>query len=223
MGGPSSLMRWLSSWPVLRQVVTGDHAGRGEAARSPRQADVRPRTELADRVVSSVCPYCAVGCGQRVFVRDEQIIHIEGHPDSPISRGRLCPKGSATRSLVTAPSRLTHGPLPPPLRHGVGGPPARPGDGHDRGSGHRQPPPVLGGPRRRRPAACAGRWDSRPSAAPRSTTRRTTSSRSSSRRWAPSRSRTRRAYDIPRPSPVWGPRSGEVAPPPSSRTCSTLT
>jgi formate dehydrogenase major subunit len=99
-------MRWLSSWPVLRQVVTGDHAARGEAARSPRQADVRPRTELADRVVSSVCPYCAVGCGQRVFVRGEEIIHIEGHPDSPISRGRLCPKGSATRALVTSPSRL---------------------------------------------------------------------------------------------------------------------
>ncbi len=88
-------------------MTTADHTGRGEAARSDRQAQLRPRTEQADRVVSSVCPYCAVGCAQRVFVKDEQIIQIEGHPDSPISRGRLCPKGSATRSLVMAPSRLT--------------------------------------------------------------------------------------------------------------------
>ncbi len=74
--------------------------------RSPRQATLRPRTETAERVVSSVCPYCAVGCAQRVFVKDEQILQIEGHPDSPISRGRLCPKGAATRSLVTSPTRL---------------------------------------------------------------------------------------------------------------------
>jgi formate dehydrogenase major subunit len=97
----------LRSWPVLRQLTTADHSGRGEAARSPASADLRPRTELADRVVSSICPFCAVGCAQRVFVKDDRIIQIEGHPDSPISRGRLCPKGSATRSLVTSPSRLT--------------------------------------------------------------------------------------------------------------------
>jgi formate dehydrogenase major subunit len=102
----NSMVDRLRSWPVLRQLTTADHTGRGEAARSARQADLRPRTEDADRVVSSVCPYCAVGCAQRVFVKGEQIIQIEGHPDSPISRGRLCPKGSATRSLVTAPSRL---------------------------------------------------------------------------------------------------------------------
>ena len=56
-------------------------------------------------VVDSICPYCAVGCGQRVFVRDGQITQIEGNPDSPISRGRLCPKGSATKALVTGPMR----------------------------------------------------------------------------------------------------------------------
>src|SRR5262249_10474691 len=56
---------------------------------------------------TSVCPYCAVGCAQRVYVKDEAVIHIEGHPDSPISRGRLCPKGAATRALVTSPTRLT--------------------------------------------------------------------------------------------------------------------
>jgi formate dehydrogenase major subunit len=65
------------------------------------------RTATADRVVQSVCPYCAVGCGQKVFVKDERVVQIEGDPDSPISRGRLCPKGSASRSLVTSPRRQT--------------------------------------------------------------------------------------------------------------------
>jgi formate dehydrogenase major subunit len=57
------------------------------------------------KVVKSVCPYCAVGCGQNVYVKDEKIIQIEGDPDSPISRGRLCPKGSATRTMVQSPLR----------------------------------------------------------------------------------------------------------------------
>jgi formate dehydrogenase major subunit len=55
----------------------------------------------------SVCPYCAVGCGQRVFVKDGKVTQIEGDPDSPISRGRLCPKGSASKNLVTSPLRQT--------------------------------------------------------------------------------------------------------------------
>ena len=67
--------------------------------------DLTPRTADADRVARSVCPYCAVGCGQRVYVKDEKVIQIEGDPDSPISRGRLCPKGSASLSLVTGPQR----------------------------------------------------------------------------------------------------------------------
>ena len=73
---------------------------------SPQSAALRPRTEDADRVVGSICPYCAVGCAQRVYVKDGEIVQIEGDPDSPISRGRLCPKGSATKSLVTGPARL---------------------------------------------------------------------------------------------------------------------
>jgi formate dehydrogenase major subunit len=92
---------------VLRQLRSDDRTGRGSAAVSTRSAALRPRTEEADEVVRSVCPYCAVGCGQRVFVRDGRITQIEGDPDSPISRGRLCPKGAATRSLVQAPGRLT--------------------------------------------------------------------------------------------------------------------
>jgi len=55
--------------------------------------------------VRSICPYCAVGCGQRVFVRDGEITQIEGDPDSPVSRGRLCPKGAATKGLVNGPLR----------------------------------------------------------------------------------------------------------------------
>ena len=73
--------------------------------RSPRTEALRARTADADRVVDSVCPYCAVGCGQKVYVKDEQVIQVEGDPASPISRGRLCPKGAASRSLVTSPAR----------------------------------------------------------------------------------------------------------------------
>ena len=69
--------------------------------------DITARTETADRVAKSVCPYCAVGCGQKIFVKDEKVIQIEGDPDSPVSRGRLCPKGSASKNLVTSPMRQT--------------------------------------------------------------------------------------------------------------------
>jgi formate dehydrogenase major subunit len=96
----------LASWPVVRQFTTGDHLGLShDAAVSPRTQAWRPRTEEADRVVASVCPYCAVGCGQRVYVKDERVTQIEGDPDSPISRGRLCPKGSASKELVTGTGR----------------------------------------------------------------------------------------------------------------------
>ncbi len=97
----------FAAWPVVRQLLSGDPHALGAAARSPRSAALTPRTTTADRVVPSICPYCAVGCGQRVYVKDERVVQIEGDPDSPISRGRLCPKGSATRQLVTSPSRET--------------------------------------------------------------------------------------------------------------------
>lgn len=98
---------WLDAWPVFRQLTGNDPLGRGVAARSKATEQVVSRTATADKVVKSVCPYCAVGCAQRVFVKDEQIVQIEGDPDSPISRGRLCPKGSATKQLVTSPTRVT--------------------------------------------------------------------------------------------------------------------
>jgi formate dehydrogenase major subunit len=90
---------------LLRQLLTRDHLGLGEAARSGASEHMEPRTRSADRMVRSICPYCAVGCGQRVYVKDEKVIQIEGDPDSPISRGRLCPKGSASRALHEHPRR----------------------------------------------------------------------------------------------------------------------
>jgi formate dehydrogenase major subunit len=92
-------------WPVLRQLTGGDKLARGAATRSPRTERIEPRIRNADRVVKSVCPYCAVGCGQNVYVRDEKVIQVEGDPDSPVSRGRLCPKGSASLQLTTGSAR----------------------------------------------------------------------------------------------------------------------
>ena len=58
------------------------------------------------KVVHSVCPYCAVGCSQNVYVKDGAVIDIEGDPNSPINHGTLCPKGSATFQYTINPSRL---------------------------------------------------------------------------------------------------------------------
>src|ERR1700755_60225 len=102
-----AISRKFLEWPVVRQFRSGDKLGRGAAVTSKHTRTLAPRTATADRVVQSVCPYCAVGCGQRVFVKDEKVVQIEGDPDSPISRGRLCPKGSASEQLVNSPGRQT--------------------------------------------------------------------------------------------------------------------
>jgi len=99
---------WIEGWPVYRQLTGTDPLGRGAAAQSDRSKTLTARTETADSMARSVCPYCAVGCGQRVFVKDGKVTQIEGDPDSPISRGRLCPKGSASKSLVTSDRRVQH-------------------------------------------------------------------------------------------------------------------
>jgi formate dehydrogenase major subunit len=102
------MTRWSPlQWPVVRQALTGDVLGRGPAVTSERTRTMASRTSTADRVVQSVCPYCAVGCGQRIYVKDEKVVQIEGDPDSPVSRGRLCPKGSASEQLVNSPGRQT--------------------------------------------------------------------------------------------------------------------
>src|SRR5437870_6570420 len=71
------------------------------------QAQVRSLKIADAREVPSVCPYCAVGCGQLVSVQNSKIVNIEGNPESPISRGTLCPKGAATYQLAVNPNRIT--------------------------------------------------------------------------------------------------------------------
>jgi formate dehydrogenase major subunit len=100
-----TLGKAIASWPLLRQLREGDPLALGRAAQSKRSRTLRPRIEQADHVVQSICPYCAVGCGQLVYVKDGDVSHIEGDPASPISRGRLCPKGQASRSYVRSPLR----------------------------------------------------------------------------------------------------------------------
>ena len=106
-GVRGAVQRVTGLWPVVRQLTGADRTGHGAAVRSPTTERLTSRNATADRVVDSVCPYCAVGCGQKVYVTDEKVTQVEGDPASPISRGRLCPKGSASTQLVTSPSRVT--------------------------------------------------------------------------------------------------------------------
>jgi formate dehydrogenase major subunit len=104
---PGRAAEWSSRirrWPVLKQLA-GDPFGLARAARSEATHRLVPRTRTAERVVQSVCPYCAVGCGQLVYAEGDEVTQIEGDPASPISRGRLCPKGAASKGLVTGPLR----------------------------------------------------------------------------------------------------------------------
>jgi formate dehydrogenase major subunit len=95
----------LERWPVVRQLREGDPLGLGPAVQSPRSQTLKPRIDEAEHVVQSICPYCAVGCGQLIYVKDGEITHIEGDPASPVSRGRLCPKGQASKSYAQSPLR----------------------------------------------------------------------------------------------------------------------
>jgi formate dehydrogenase major subunit len=96
----------IAEWPVVKQMMAGDVNSFGSTAFSKRSIELIPRTKTADSVVKSICPYCGVGCGQNVYVSDGKITDIEGDPDSPISRGCLCPKGAATFQLVTGSHRV---------------------------------------------------------------------------------------------------------------------
>ena len=95
------LAELLLKWPLIRQL-----RGDKDAAISNRTRGLRPKNDGA-QVARSICPYCGVGCGQLVFHRGDRVISIEGDPRSPISRGHLCPKGSASFELVTHPGRAT--------------------------------------------------------------------------------------------------------------------
>ncbi len=97
------LKELLSRWPVVKQMQTGGD-GTGPEAMSERTHTLGPRIEGA-KVTPSICPYCGVGCGQLVFHKDNKLIAIEGDPRSPISRGRLCPKGADSHELLTHPGR----------------------------------------------------------------------------------------------------------------------
>lgn len=95
---------WLRDWSLPKQLAGKDPMG--EAAKSTASRQLRPRLEEADRVGTSICPYCAVGCAQLVYAKGNDIIHIEGDPRSPINQGTLCPKGAATLGWALSPERL---------------------------------------------------------------------------------------------------------------------
>ena len=100
-----TIRRVISQWPFLKQLTTGGD-GTGPEAMTEQTQALRPRHESAERT-RSVCPYCAVGCGQLIFHERGKVIAVEGDPESPISEGHLCPKGAATHELLTHPGRLT--------------------------------------------------------------------------------------------------------------------
>jgi formate dehydrogenase major subunit len=99
------LPKLIAQWPVVRQLTEGDPLGLGKAAQSAQSRELKPRIDEADRVAKSICPFCAVGCAQLVYVKDGQVTQIEGDPASPISRGRLCPKGAASKNMHEGPLR----------------------------------------------------------------------------------------------------------------------
>jgi formate dehydrogenase major subunit len=98
------LKELLSRWPLIQQIKTGAN-GNGIESMSELTRNLRPKFDGAE-VTPSICPYCGVGCGQLVYHKNNKLISIEGDPKSPISRGRLCPKGAATYELHTHPGRL---------------------------------------------------------------------------------------------------------------------
>ncbi len=103
--GISEVVNRASGWPLIEQIRRRDVTAFGDSAHSPRSKSLEPRTRDAD-VTRSICPYCAVGCGQLVYSKGGKITDIEGDPDSPISEGCLCPKGAATFQLVTGSHRV---------------------------------------------------------------------------------------------------------------------
>jgi len=94
----------LLKWPLVRQLRDRSD-GTGSESMSDATRALRPKNEKTN-VARSICPYCGVGCGQLIFHRDGKVVSIEGDPKSPISRGHLCPKGSASYELVTHPARM---------------------------------------------------------------------------------------------------------------------
>ena len=96
---------FIADWSLPRQLA--GQSVKGKAAESATSRGLRPRLEQADTIGSSICPFCAVGCGQLVYAKNGRPIHIEGDPRSPINQGTLCPKGASTLGVLLSPLRQT--------------------------------------------------------------------------------------------------------------------
>ena len=97
--------RFLADWTLPRQIAGQDTFS--TASKSTTSKELRPRLEQADTVGTSVCPFCAVGCSQLIYVKDKKPIHIEGDPRSPVNKGTLCPKGGGTLGMLLSPKRVS--------------------------------------------------------------------------------------------------------------------
>jgi formate dehydrogenase major subunit len=97
---------FAAEWSLPRQLA-GESA-MAEAAKSAQSRALRPRLEQADRIGTSICPFCAVGCAQLVYAKHGKPIHIEGDPRSPVNQGTLCPKGAGTLGMLLSEQRINH-------------------------------------------------------------------------------------------------------------------
>ena len=97
------ILKSLKRWPLIRQIG-GRADGTGSESMSDHTRLLKMKNHGAE-VARSICPYCAIGCGQLAFHKNGKLLSIEGDPQSPISRGRLCPKGAASFELITHPNR----------------------------------------------------------------------------------------------------------------------
>ena len=95
---------FFKDWSLPRQLAGQDTFT--DASKSSLSERWRPRLEEADAVGTSICPFCAVGCSQLIYVKDKKPIHIEGDPRSPVNQGTLCPKGAGTLGMLLSPKRV---------------------------------------------------------------------------------------------------------------------
>lgn len=95
---------FVNDWSIPRQIA--GQSVMSKAAESAQSRSLRPRLEQADRVGTSICPFCAVGCAQLVYAKDGRPLHIEGDPRSPVNQGTLCPKGAGTLGLLLSEKRI---------------------------------------------------------------------------------------------------------------------
>ncbi len=95
---------FVHDWSLPRQLA--GQSVQSKAAESELSRSLRPRLEQADTVGTSVCPFCAVGCGQLIYAKGGRPLHIEGDPRNPINQGTLCPKGSSTLGVLLSPQRI---------------------------------------------------------------------------------------------------------------------